>query len=250
MGRLIGGLLDNDSPFGRIMTKIGIIIGANLMFVLFSLPVVTIGPGIAALHYCMLKCLREGGTINPFKTFWAGFKMNFKQALICSLGAAVIAAVLVLDIRFCTYYGGPLVPFKYACYALLLFLIIEMVYLFPVMAAFDDTIGHLLRNALFFASRRPLKMLLAVAIHVIPVAVTIIDTHMRPLYGFLWVVCAAGLIAMMMAELLLKDFEQYLPSADPDQESEPEEIAGTSVHDTVSKKTQREILKEMKKLDK
>lgn len=36
MGRIIGGFLDNDSVFGRIMTRCGIIIGANLMFILFS----------------------------------------------------------------------------------------------------------------------------------------------------------------------------------------------------------------------
>ena len=248
MGRLIGGLLDNDSTFGKIMTRLGIIIGANLMFVLFALPVVTIGPGLTALHYCMLKCLREGGVVNPFKTFWDGFKMNFKQSLICSLAAALIAAVLVLDIRFCNYYGGILIPFKYACYVLVFFLLIEVIYLLPVIAAFEDSIPHQLRNALFFASRRPLKIPLAAGIHIVPVAVTVIDTHMRPLYGFLWVVCGAGLIAMMMAELLLKDFEEFLPKpveaeggAETDEEGQAQPQA--------PRRSDRKILEEMKKLD-
>ena len=33
MGRLIGGLLDNESPFGRIMLKCFLIIGANILFI-------------------------------------------------------------------------------------------------------------------------------------------------------------------------------------------------------------------------
>ena len=37
MNLLIRGFLDNDSFFGRFMTKLGIIIAANLMFVVFSL---------------------------------------------------------------------------------------------------------------------------------------------------------------------------------------------------------------------
>ena len=238
MGRLIGGLLDNNSTFGKIMTRLGIIIGANLMFVLFSLPVVTIGPGLAGLHYCMLKCLHEDGVINPFRAFWTGFKTNLKQSLVCSLAAAVIAVILVLDIRFCSSQGGILTIFKYACYALLLFLVIEMVYLMPVMACFEDTIPHLLRNALFFASRRPLKMLLAAAIHIVPAVVTVIDTHLRPLYGFLWTVCGFGMIAMMMAELLIKDFEEFLPKTEEEKQ----------VPD-FPPKSRREILKEMKKLD-
>ena len=242
MGRLIGGFLSNDSSFGRIMTKCWIIIGANLMFVIFSLPVVTIGPGLAALYYVMLRSLHTDGALNPFKTFWQGFKMNFKQALLCFLAFAGAAAVLVLDIRFCNYYGGVLLYFKYACYALLLFLIIEAVYLMPVMAAFADTIPHLLRNALFFAARRPLKIPLAVALYAIPIAVTVIDTHMRPLYGFLWTVCGFGLIAMMVSELLIRDIEAFLPADETDEEGGAERAA-------MPKKSERQILKEMRRLD-
>ena len=37
MHHFINSFMSNDSPFGRLMTKIGIIICANLMFILFSL---------------------------------------------------------------------------------------------------------------------------------------------------------------------------------------------------------------------
>ena len=124
-----------------------------------------------------------------------------------------------------------------ALFLLLLFLIIEVIYLMPVMACFEDTIPHLLRNALFFAIRRPLKMLLAAVIHIVPAVITVIDTHLRPLYGFIWTVCGFGLIAMMMAELLIRDFEEFLPKTEDEQIPE---------HPS---KNRREILKEMKKLD-
>ena len=44
----INSFLSNDSTFGKTMTKIGIIAGANLLFVIFSLPVVTLGAAWAA----------------------------------------------------------------------------------------------------------------------------------------------------------------------------------------------------------
>ena len=75
----INSFFSNDSVFGRLMTKIGIIIGANLMFVLFSIPVVTIGASYVALYHVMLKTLRGNGVVNPFKQFWIGFKTNFKH---------------------------------------------------------------------------------------------------------------------------------------------------------------------------
>ena len=43
MNNLVQGFLDNDSFFGRFMTKLGIIIAANIMFVLLSIPFFTIG---------------------------------------------------------------------------------------------------------------------------------------------------------------------------------------------------------------
>ena len=43
MRERINAFLSNESSFGKLMTKLGIIIGANLMFALFSLPVFTVG---------------------------------------------------------------------------------------------------------------------------------------------------------------------------------------------------------------
>ena len=64
-------IFDNDSVFGQLMTRCGTIIAANLLFLLFSIPVVTTGAAWTALHYTMMKMLREK-EINPFKTFWNG----------------------------------------------------------------------------------------------------------------------------------------------------------------------------------
>ena len=74
-------IFDNDSVFGQLMTRCGTIIAANLLFLLFSIPVVTTGAAWTALHYTMMKMLREK-EINPFKTFWNGFRTNWKQSTV------------------------------------------------------------------------------------------------------------------------------------------------------------------------
>ena len=68
MGNFISSFMSNESSFGRVMTKIGIIICANLMFVFFSIPVVTIGASLTAMYHVMLKTLRGKGNINPMHT--------------------------------------------------------------------------------------------------------------------------------------------------------------------------------------
>ena len=203
MGRFIGGIFSNESTLGRIMTAFGIMIGANILFAVFSLPVVTIGPGLAALHYVMLKMLHRDNSLNPFKTFWEGFRQNLKQGTACWLMFLAIAAFLILDIRFCIYQGGVLVWFKYALYALGFLVCMLWVCLMPVMAAFEDTIPHLLRNALFFASKNPLRAVAAAVIWALPLAVTVLDERMRPLYGFCWVTCGINAIIRITVNMAM-----------------------------------------------
>ena len=246
MGRIVNGMLDNESLFGRIMGKLWMMIGTTLMFALFSLPVITIGPALAAVFYVMLKSLHTNDYVSPFKAFWEGFKSNLKQGILATVLFAVLSFLLVLDIRFCSYYGGVLEYFKYACYAILLLVIVEAVYLMPVLASFEDTFLHQLRNAFFFAARRPWKIPIAAALFIVPIAVTVLDEKNRPLYAFLWVTIGVGLIAMMVSELLYKDIEQFLPREDVITDEEGQ-IVNAEVN--YSGKSQREILKEMKKLD-
>ena len=239
MKQFIRDFMSNDSTFGKIMTRLAIIIGANLMFLVFSMPVVTIGPGLAALYYVMLKTLHRDDSLNPFKTFWKGFVMNLKQGLLAMAIFAGAAAVLVLDIRFCNYAGGIFTYFKYACYAILFFLVIEFIYLMPVMAAFQDTLPHLMRNAFFFAARKPWKIILAAAFNIVPIGATVLDERNRPLYGFLWVILGFGMITMLVSELLYNDIKEYLP--------EEEDEEGGAAPKKVS---ERKTLREMKKLEK
>lgn len=246
MGRLINSIFNNDSVFGQIMTRLGIIIGANLMFLLFSLPMITIGPAIAALYHVMLRVLRSDGVLNPFKEFWIGFRNNLKQGILYWIAVLLITVAGILDIRFCNYAGGILIPFKYLNYTILAAVVAVTAYLFPVMAAFADTIPHLIRNAVFFIARNPFKMLLIVFLNVFPLVVTYLDQRLQPLYAFLWTVCGFGGIAMLNASFLVKDFSRFLPEVDalgnPVTEEEENPIPAGQ------RKTERKILEDMKKL--
>ena len=92
MHELLTSLISNESAFGRLMTRCGTVIAANIMFVLFSLPVVTAGAALTALHHVMFKMLRSKEPINPFVQFWKGFRGNFRQATIAWLIALALGA--------------------------------------------------------------------------------------------------------------------------------------------------------------
>ena len=106
MHELIGSFLSNESRFGRVMTRCAIIVAANLLFILFSFPVVTAGAALAALYHVMFKTLRGDGVINPFAQFWTGFRTNFRQATVVWLLALALAAFGYFDVQICRQAGG------------------------------------------------------------------------------------------------------------------------------------------------
>ena len=75
------------------LNKIGDIILANLLFILCSIPLVTIGPSLTALYHCMLRTVK-GNNNGTVKTFFRAFRQSFRQSLIVWLGLVVVGLLL------------------------------------------------------------------------------------------------------------------------------------------------------------
>ena len=211
MSTIVGGLLDNDSKFGRLMTRLGIIIAANLLFVIVSMPVITIGPAFVALYHVMLKTLRGDGQINPFKEFWKGLKSNFKQSILLWILSLLVGVFFYFDFKIVMHAEGLIGKVRYPLFAIAFVLLGVLLYTFYTMAAFADTIPHLIRNAIFFMIKNPWNMIVILFFHVFPMYLTYSDPQTMPLYAFIWVFFGFGAIAMIGASLLLPLMKPYLP---------------------------------------
>lgn len=234
--RWIQSILDNNSVFGRLMTRCGILIAANLLFILFSIPIVTAGASLAALYYTMLKVLRGEEELNPFRTFWQGFRENFKQGTVAWLILLVLGVFLGLEIFWCGQFTGPIALFRYGLYALVFIEIVVASYLFPAMAAFRATLPQLLQDSIFLAIKRPVTLLLVLFANAVPLALTYADYGNLPIYAFLWYIVGFAAVAMFNSSLLLKLFAPYLTPVG--QEEQPRE----------QERSEKEILEDMKKL--
>ena len=231
--RWVRGFLDNNSLFGRVMTRCGILIAANLLFLLGCVPVVTAGAAWAALYYTLFKTLREG-EVNPFRTFWQGFRDNFRQATAAWGLLVGLGLLLGLELFWCSQFTGPVALFRYGLLALLMAEAVLALYLFPVMAAFRGTLPQLALDSVSFAVRRPDTLLLGLFIHAVPLLLTYWDTVRLPLYAFVWCTVGCSAVAMSFAAPLLRQFTPLL--------SPPEGADGGH------ERSQGEILEDMKKL--
>ena len=262
MHELIQGLISNESLFGRIMTRIGTVIAANILFVLFSMPVVTAGAAFAALHHTMFKMLRSKDAINPFKQFWKGFTGNFKQATIAWLTALVLIVIGWINVRICRQAGGFIGSIRYGVYALGIILFIVLIYLFPTMAAFSDALLNLARNGVYWALRKPFKLVVNLFFHFFPMFLTYTDRHFLPLYSFIWATFGFAAVVLLMDFLLLPEFEPYLPLVDecgdfildpetgkPLMPGEEYKLDPEAFGSEAPEMSEEEILEEMRKLD-
>lgn len=77
----MGSILGIDGPVYHFLSRVVELILLNIVFILFSLPIVTIGASVTAMFSITLKMVRgeEGGLINGF---WQAFKNNFKQSTL------------------------------------------------------------------------------------------------------------------------------------------------------------------------
>jgi len=254
----INSFLSNDSTFGKTMTKIGIIIGANFLFVIVSLPVVTIGAAWAALLHVMFKVLRGTETLNPIKMFWTGIRQNWKQATIVWLIILALGFLGWVDIRYLAHTGGAMVNFRYAVYAVGVVLLIGAIYVFPVMVAFSNRLPVLFRSAYYFAFKKPLKLIVLLFFYIFPMLLTYLDAQLMPLYAFIWTFFGFGAIGMLTAKLLVSDFLPLLPLVDdegnyyygedgkPLMPGDEDKIVGDSGNYSTE---DADILKEMLELD-
>ena len=208
--RVFGFLFDTENTFGRAMTKIGIIVVSNLMFLLCCIPIITVGASFTALYRVMMRELRSSKDINPFYEFWYGFRTNFKQATLCWIATLLLVFLGWLDVYWCRQIGGLFSYFEIVIWSIGCTGAVVLMYLFPTIAAFQDTIPNLIRNDMFFIMKKPLVMAGVAVCNVVPLAVTFIDGVNQPTYAFVWFFGGFALVAWVCSKLLLRVFSAYL----------------------------------------
>ena len=90
---------NQDSKFWHFATLVADFILLNLLFIVLCIPVVTIGPAIAALIHTTLK-LSEDENRTLVKPFWNEFKRDITKKMLLWIVYLVLIAALVYIAQF------------------------------------------------------------------------------------------------------------------------------------------------------
>ena len=141
------GLFNYDGPAFRFFSKVADCLILSLLWLVFSLPLITMGASFTALYYAVYKLRRAEDGL--WTAFWHGFKSNFKQATV--LWLILLAVCCVLGMSFYSAYLLLEVGKMHVMFLILLALMAAAVvtwgiWLFPCVARFENTTRNFLKN--------------------------------------------------------------------------------------------------------
>lgn len=206
----MNGFFAIDSPVMRFLNRMADLLMLNFLMIFCCIPVITTGAAFTAMFYVLLKMVRkEEGYL--FKGFFKSFKQNFRQATILWLLMLLIAAVYVGDYLIYTYSGLE-IPKVVMVLILAIVIIVAAVavYIFPVLARFDNTVKNTVKNSFLMAFLNLPKTFLLMLLTLLPIAIL----FLFPQYGIVVIMFGISLPAYLSAYICSGIFKKFEPEAE------------------------------------
>ena len=211
-----------DGPLFTALNKLSDLIILNLLFIVCSLPIVTAGASLTALSYVTLK-IREGEEGYVTRSFFKSFKQNFRQATLIWLILLAAALIMFLDFRIMRSYEGTLgTVIRVSVYLGVLVWCMLLIYVFPLLARFENTIGQTLQNALLLAIANAPKTLIMLILLIGSVFLTLWNANTLVWGILVWLMLGFSVISYINAFMLVPLFHKLMP---PEEEEEKEDDA-------------------------
>lgn len=192
----MGKFFDLDSPVMRFLNRMADLLALNILVIICCIPVITAGPALTAMHYVILKMIRgeEGYLV---RGFFKSFVRNLKQAVLIWLLMLLVIAVYVGDSLIFKYSGVAFPkPLVIAVVAVGVIIFMISLYVFPLLARFDNTIKNTIKNAALLAFANLPKTLLMALFYALPFVIGYFSTYSYififmfgislPAYGAAW----------------------------------------------------------------
>ncbi len=168
------GFLRYDSPLMRLLGKAADLMWLNILCLLCSLPVFTIGASFTAMQTIFYRLLHNED-VYVTREFFGSFARNFKQATLVWLVFMFLYAVLGFDYLF---LGDESSEFGFflqtVSMVLAVIVFVVSLYVFPIISRYENTTKETLRNACVIAVSHPIRSLIMLLVFAFCIFVEII----------------------------------------------------------------------------
>lgn len=175
-----------------------------LLWIVFSIPIFTLGASTSALYYTVRKVIRQEKSYISYE-FLSSFKQNFKKATIVTIFSLVITFVFIADIWYLKmlFEAGNKIGSVYILFEILLvFGLVFLVYVFSQIALFNNSLKKIIKNAFILMFRHVFRSIAVVAI----IGFGVVVVYLIPITILIMPVMCCWVISV----LLDKVYQNYL----------------------------------------
>lgn len=209
----MGRFFNLDSPVMRFLSRMADVMILNILVLITCIPVITVGASMSALHYVLIKMVRDEETY-IFKMYFKSFKENFVQGTILWIIVLLVGIIFGVDMYiFVNSVNAGIVfpwPVVVAVIAVAAVYLMTVMYIFPLQARFINTVGKTLKNAFLMMILNFPRSVLMLLLYAVPIVLFLVSSFATP---FLIMFGIAG-PALGAVYLYRKVFARFEPEAE------------------------------------
>ena len=194
--------------FRNTLSFLGDIVILNLLFLICSIPIVTIGASATACYAGVCRTLQKKETGLVFQRFFQDFRAAFRQSTAGWLLELLVICILAGDIWFAVVYSEPDNKF-FLIFAIIVGagILLASLWFYPLVARFQNTFKGHLKNAFLLAFAQFPRTLLVLVIWVITLGIPLTVFEIFAYLGWLWLLAGFSLPMYWTVKLFRKTLQ-------------------------------------------
>lgn len=203
---------DLDSPLMQVLNKVADLLWLNILTMICCIPIVTAGASLTAMHYMALKIVRNEECYIT-RGFFKSFRENFKQATIIWLLLLLVIAILLGDffiMKNAAIQFSKVIQIVITAVGVLV--LFTAMYLFPVLAKFDNSVGRTVKNAFIMSILQFPKTILMIILYLVPIILFAVSMRLLPI-AFLFGLSGPAYFSAMLYNKFFKKLEAQVEEA-------------------------------------
>ena len=200
-----------DNKFFETLEKISNIVILNFLYILFSIPIITIGASTTATYFVAMKIVQnEEGYI--FRTFIKSFKENFKISTIVWIMIMLVGGVLILDFHISNAIPNSSISniFKLILTMVSIIIIFNITYVFPIICKFDNSIKNTIINATLISIQNLPYTIIMSLLNLIPIISILFFSNYLGYIAFFYIIIGYAVVSCINSFFLNNILNKYI----------------------------------------
>ena len=200
-----------DNKFFETLEKISNIVILNFLYILFSIPIITIGASTTATYFVAMKIVQnEEGYI--FRTFIKSFKENFKISTIVWIMIMLVGGVLILDFHISNAISNSSISniFKLILTMVSIIIIFNITYVFPIICKFDNSIKNTIINAILISIQNLPYTIIMSLLNLIPIISILFFSNYLGYIAFFYIIIGYAVVSCINSFFLNNILNKYI----------------------------------------